>query len=89
MKSVQKTPLTRTPLHRPGLRAPGHGTKLLSAPLAESRRIQGFQVRVYSEWYFLVAEQAQVISQPHERIPKERITSREIHLPTRTLGARE
>lgn len=55
-------PRPRTPLYPPGLHAPRHGTKLLPAPLAESGRTQGFQVSDYSEWHFLVAEQAQVIS---------------------------
>lgn len=84
----RRRPHPRTLLHGPGLRAPGYPTKPLPAPLAASERTQGFQVRDYSEWHFLVAEQAQVISQPHKRIPKARITSRELHPSTRPLRAR-
>lgn len=84
----RRRPHPRTLLHGPGLRAPGHPTKPLPAPLAESERTQGSQVRDCSEWHFLVAEQAQVISQPHKRIPKARITSRELHPSTRPLRAR-
>lgn len=65
------------PLRRPAARATQPG----SLPPTQGRRTPGSRVRVHSEWHFLVAEQAQVISQPHQRIPKARITSRELHLP--------